>query len=125
MLDLLLHREIRLCVIGFVQGFMTGALQTYARKTKIPIDTLTFRTQVLAVSEKEVEKGPENGVYVYGLYLQGARWDTKVRQGPRARTVVLLWCTWLLCSAGCSMSRWVKAFARFVCACVWDCLGCL
>jgi len=59
----------------FPQGFMTGALQTYARKTKIPIDTLTFQTVVLDKYENEVTAGPENGVYVYGLYLQGARWD--------------------------------------------------
>ncbi len=58
---------------------MTGALQTYARKTKIPIDTLTFQTVVLDKHEQEVDKGPENGVYVYGLYLQGARWDSSVR----------------------------------------------
>jgi dynein heavy chain len=58
---------------------MTGALQTYARKTKIPIDTLTFRTVVLDKFEHEVASGPENGVYVYGLYLQGAQWDLKVR----------------------------------------------
>ncbi len=60
---------------------MTGALQTYARKTKIPIDTLTFRTVVLDKFEHEVTAGPENGVYVYGLYLQGAQWDLKVRLG--------------------------------------------
>ncbi len=58
---------------------MTGALQTYARKTKIPIDTLTFQTVVLDKYENEVTAGPENGVYVYGLYLQGARWDITVR----------------------------------------------
>ena len=28
----------------FPQGFMTATLQTYARKTMIPIDTLKFRT---------------------------------------------------------------------------------
>ena len=58
---------------------MTGALQTYARKTKIPIDTLNFQTIVLQKHEAELAVGPENGVYIYGLYLQGARWDTKVR----------------------------------------------
>ncbi len=57
---------------------MTGALQTYARETKIPIDTLTFRTKVLSLSEAEVSTPPATGVYVYGLYLEGAKWDSKV-----------------------------------------------
>lgn len=59
----------------FPQGFMTGALQTYSRKTKIAIDTLTFRTEVLKEFETEIKSPPENGVYIYGLYLEGARWD--------------------------------------------------
>jgi len=31
----------------FPQGFMTAALQTYARKTATPIDTLSFKTYVM------------------------------------------------------------------------------
>lgn len=30
----------------FPQGFMTASLQTYARKTKTPIDVLKFKTHV-------------------------------------------------------------------------------
>lgn len=59
----------------FPQGFMTGALQTYARKTRIAIDTLTFKTNILSLSQEDVTVAPEDGVYVYGLYLEGARWD--------------------------------------------------
>ena len=80
------------------QGFMTGALQTYARKTKIPIDTLTFQTVVMDKHEAELTVGPENGVYVYGLYLQGARWDIPVRAacaGYRRCAVFVLWWRYL------------------------------
>jgi dynein heavy chain len=59
----------------FPQGFMTGALQTHSRKTKIAIDTLAFRTEILPVGEDAVTEPPENGVYIYGLYLQGCRWS--------------------------------------------------
>jgi dynein heavy chain len=31
----------------FPQGFMTATLQTYARKTATPIDTLAFKTHIL------------------------------------------------------------------------------
>jgi len=60
----------------FPQGFMTSVLQRYARRTKIPIDTLRFRTTPLKVKdEKSIEKAPTKGAYAYGLYLQGAGWD--------------------------------------------------
>ena len=62
-------------VFFFPQGFMTGALQVHSRKTKIAVDTLVFRTAVRDFSEDECKEGPENGVYVYGAFLEGARWD--------------------------------------------------
>ena len=60
----------------FPQGFMTGVLQTHARQYKIAIDKLSFGFEVLAeqTSEEMTEK-PEDGVYIYGLYVEGARWD--------------------------------------------------
>lgn len=40
---------------------MTAALQTYARKTKIAIDTLQFRTDVRTFYEDDIQEVPENG----------------------------------------------------------------
>jgi len=55
---------------------MTGALQTHARKYQIPIDTLNFSFSVLRIDdENEVEKTPDNGIYITGLFLDGARWN--------------------------------------------------
>ncbi len=57
---------------------MTGAQQNFARKYKIPIDHLTFTFEVMHVEADDkhtISEGPENGVYIYGLYLEGARWD--------------------------------------------------
>ena len=60
----------------FPQGFMTGCLQTHARNYKIAIDKLSFSFQILSEEEPaEVEEPPEDGVYIYGLYMDGARWD--------------------------------------------------
>ena len=58
----------------FPQGFMTGVLQKYARKTKIPIDTLQFETHVQSVGVEDAVR-PAKGVFLYGLHLQGAGWD--------------------------------------------------
>lgn len=65
----------------FPQGFMTGVLQTHSRNYKIAIDQLSFSFQYLAEEgPEEVEEKPEDGVYVYGLYMDGARFDRDTQQ---------------------------------------------
>jgi dynein heavy chain len=64
----------------FPQGFTTGALQVYARKTKLAIDTLDFRSHVMPFMEDAVPAPPENGVYLYGLFLVGGRWNNKTHK---------------------------------------------
>ena len=60
----------------FPQGFMTGCLQTHARKEKIAIDKLQFSFAVLeAESIEEIDEYPEDGVYVHGFYMDGARYN--------------------------------------------------
>ena len=59
----------------FPQGLLTAVLQTYARKTKVPIDTLAFKFKVVDI-DKEKLVAPKDGAYIYGLYFAGARWDS-------------------------------------------------
>ena len=56
-------------------------MQTYARKHIKPIDLLQFEFHVLEHYEPStIEQGPRDGVYVYGLFLESAKWnpDSKV-----------------------------------------------
>lgn len=76
----------------FPHGFMTGILQTYARKHRKAIDFLKFKFDFLDFDEYDdyvtVDKtdyanledldrllpAPADGAYIYGLYIESARW---------------------------------------------------
>ncbi|BFI30788.1 dynein axonemal heavy chain [Marchantia polymorpha subsp. ruderalis] len=55
--------------------FLTAVLQTTARKNQIPIDTLVWDFTTIYKDEMEITEYPKEGVYVKGLYLEGAGWD--------------------------------------------------
>lgn len=58
----------------FTQSFLTGVLQNYARRYTIAIDNVGFMFQ-MTKSESHIDEKPEDGAYVNGLFLEGARWD--------------------------------------------------
>lgn len=77
----------RLSYFFFPQGFMTGTLQNYSRQQMIAIDQLSFKFEVLPITQWPDVTNPENdeyedslpkqelGVLVYGVYCDAFRWD--------------------------------------------------
>ncbi|KAK5609612.1 Dynein heavy chain 2, axonemal [Crenichthys baileyi] len=61
----------------FPNSFLTAVLQSTARQHSISVDTLSWEFIVSTVDDRNLLTPPEDGVYVRGLYLEGAGWDRK------------------------------------------------
>ncbi len=60
----------------FPQAFITGALQNYARKHVIAIDRIGVDFKIIDdKTHADIKEKPESGCYVYGMFIEGARWD--------------------------------------------------
>jgi len=79
----------------FPQGFLTAVLQAHAREHCVPVDSLSFSYRVLNEkwTPEELLHGessfdfkrvafqgtpPEEGSVIFGLYLDGASWDSSL-----------------------------------------------
>ncbi|GJQ83090.1 hypothetical protein Trydic_g20102 [Trypoxylus dichotomus] len=58
----------------FPQAFLTGTLQNFARKYILSIDTINFSFKVL---DRAPIHRPNDGCVIYGLFLEGARWNAR------------------------------------------------
>ncbi|XP_067008020.2 dynein axonemal heavy chain 8 [Anabrus simplex] len=77
---LFVSRPPQFWMTGFFnpQGFLTAMRQEKARSTKgLSLDSLVLFNEVTKLYKEDVRKAPSEGVYVYGLYLDGAGWDKK------------------------------------------------
>jgi len=61
----------------FTLSFFTGVKQNYSRFNKLPIDSLDFDFEVIPDDSDayDTSKKPESGCYIYGLFLEGCRFD--------------------------------------------------
>eukprot|EP00904_Undaria_pinnatifida_P003126 jgi/Undpi1/12814/HiC_scaffold_7.g02481.m1 len=58
-------------------AYLTAVMQVTARSTGSPLDKMTTETHISTFMEPgEVEYYPQDGAFVSGLYIEGARWAT-------------------------------------------------
>uniref|UniRef100_A0A2K5ICV1 Dynein axonemal heavy chain 2 n=1 Tax=Colobus angolensis palliatus TaxID=336983 RepID=A0A2K5ICV1_COLAP len=61
----------------FPTGFLTAVLQSSARQNNVSVDSLSWEFIVSTVDDGNLVYPPKDGVWVRGLYLEGAGWDRK------------------------------------------------
>ena len=59
------------------QSFLRAILQTTARANGWPLDKMVLSTEVTKKELSDITSPPREGAYIYGLYMEGARWDKK------------------------------------------------
>jgi dynein heavy chain len=67
----------------FPQAFVTGTRQNYARKMQLAIDTISFdylAKDTFSSDGSDILNAPEDGCYIFGLFLEAARWDRNLHQ---------------------------------------------
>lgn len=60
----------------FPQAFLTGTMQNYARQKTIAIDELSYKFAIRDdIQIEDVKQRPDAGCIVYGIFLEGCRWN--------------------------------------------------
>ncbi|CBJ30911.1 Dynein heavy chain family dynein heavy chain [Ectocarpus siliculosus] len=63
-------------------AYLTAVMQVTARSTGSPLDKMTTETHISTFMEpQEVDYYPQDGAFVSGLYIEGARWATGEEAG--------------------------------------------
>ncbi|MCI4377271.1 hypothetical protein PGIGA_G00201730 [Pangasianodon gigas] len=73
------HPPILFWLSGFTfpTGFLTAVLQSSARQNNVSVDTLSWEFTVSTVDDNNLLFPPKDGVFIRGLYLEGAGWNKK------------------------------------------------
>ena len=59
------------------KALITAVQQVYARENQLPLDVMEFITEVTTLNPGDVTEYSEEGTYIHGLTMEGARWDSK------------------------------------------------
>ncbi|MEQ2203214.1 hypothetical protein XENOCAPTIV_026913, partial [Xenoophorus captivus] len=83
--DLSLPSVVWLSGLFNPQSFLTAVMQSLARKNEWPLDKVNLTVDVTKKYKEEFNQPAREGAYVYGLYMEGARWDTQTGVITEAR----------------------------------------
>eukprot|EP00658_Telonema_sp_P-2_P077188 TRINITY_DN6923_c0_g3_i4.p1 TRINITY_DN6923_c0_g3~~TRINITY_DN6923_c0_g3_i4.p1 ORF type:complete len:936 (-),score=267.78 TRINITY_DN6923_c0_g3_i4:142-2949(-) len=76
--------------IYFTHSLLTGGLQNYARKHNLPIDLVVYDFKVQQTDNPDdMLAQPDDGIYVHGLFLEGAIWNYETMELDESKPKVL------------------------------------
>ncbi|KAK3264588.1 hypothetical protein CYMTET_26684, partial [Cymbomonas tetramitiformis] len=96
----------------FTHAFLTAALQNFARKYRVPIDDVQMDFEML--KGKDYEEKPTDGVYVQGLFFEGARWDAQTHQIAESAPKILFTKAPVMWFKPCQTAR-VSSYPHYNC----------
>ncbi|KAG9349499.1 hypothetical protein JZ751_027944, partial [Albula glossodonta] len=73
--DLALPSVVWLSGLFNPQSFLTAVMQSLARKNEWALDKMNLTVDVTKKFKEDFNQPAREGAYVYGLYMEGARWD--------------------------------------------------
>lgn len=74
--DLMLPRVVWISGFFNPQSFLTAIMQSQARKNEWALDKVLVATEITKKTPEEVEMASKDGNFVFGLSMEGARWDS-------------------------------------------------
>ena len=75
--DLSLPKCVWLSGLFNPQSFLRAVLQNTARQQKLPLDFMALQVEILKKDLADMTTAQKDGAAIYGLYMDGARWDKK------------------------------------------------
>ncbi|XP_053119664.1 dynein axonemal heavy chain 11 isoform X1 [Hemicordylus capensis] len=73
--DLVLPAVVWLSGFFNPQSFLTAIMQSMARKNNWSLDKMCLTTDVTKKARDDYGHPPREGAYIFGLFMEGARWD--------------------------------------------------
>jgi dynein heavy chain len=81
--ELILPKAVNITLLCAPMSFVTAIKQVTARAQGFSLDDLETMTEVTNITEDEfIKDPPTNGVLVYGMFIQGARWEDPGSEVP-------------------------------------------
>lgn len=73
--DFILPHSIWISGLFSPQSFLTSIMQETSRQYELPLDKMCLKVEVTKRYFEEINQSPLEGVYLHGLFIEGARWD--------------------------------------------------
>ncbi|KAL0050690.1 hypothetical protein WJX82_005287 [Trebouxia sp. C0006] len=96
----------------FTHAFLTGVKQNFARRHKVPIDTVVF--DYVCMPPGEQTSPPSDGAYISGMYVEGARWDPETMMLAESLPKVLCSAAPIIHLVPCQQSE-LRQFPHYEC----------